>query len=169
YQPLARATKNPVWSVFGVQSSASRTVVAAGGKGVGPRLCVGDGDGDGAAEPVAEGSTEADPVGEGSAEAVALTDGRAPVGALVAGTEAAGELPDAPHAARTRLATTVATTTRRCVPDFTRLCPPGTKTPLRNTRNGDESDRPASFAGTNQIRFGGSVGCPCGSLHTISA
>src|SRR5438552_12515753 len=79
YQPLARATKNPVWSVFGVQSSASRTVVEVGGTGVGPRLCVGDGDGDVAPEADADASTEADSVGEGSTEAVAVTDGSAPV------------------------------------------------------------------------------------------
>src|SRR5258708_22704840 len=36
YQPFARATKNPVWSVFGVQSRARRTVVGfAGGDGAG--------------------------------------------------------------------------------------------------------------------------------------
>ena len=31
YQPFACATKNPVWLVFGVQSSASRTVPAGAG------------------------------------------------------------------------------------------------------------------------------------------
>src|SRR3954463_1259696 len=42
YQPSCWATKNPGWSVFGVQSSASRTVAGCA-------------DADGTAEPEAEG------------------------------------------------------------------------------------------------------------------
>jgi hypothetical protein len=89
YQPFDCATKNPVWSVFGVQSSARRTASAGGG--------VPDADGEGAAEADSDGDADADSVGAseadgsavGSAVAVAGTDGLAAAdgvaGAAVAG------------------------------------------------------------------------------------
>lgn len=77
YQPFPWATKNPVWFVFGVQSSASRTGSAGGG------LADADGDGEASAEAegavvgTADGTTEAEPDGVAAGAADGAADGEA--------------------------------------------------------------------------------------------
>src|SRR6478752_1557394 len=66
YQPSCRATKNPVWSVFGVQSRARRTVVGAPAKGVGEAATIGGDAGDGDDDP--SGAAHGAEVGAGAAE-----------------------------------------------------------------------------------------------------
>ena len=62
YQPFARATKKPVWSVFGVQSSARRTVARGPVGRLGDATSAG-GDGDTAAADGLADSDDDDPVG----------------------------------------------------------------------------------------------------------
>jgi hypothetical protein len=62
YQPFARATKKPVWSVFGVQSRARRTVegVPANGVADGGADCDGGAGDPGAADAEGEGEGDGD-------------------------------------------------------------------------------------------------------------
>jgi hypothetical protein len=128
-----------VWSVFGVQSRASRTFVGAPANGL------------------ADGRA-ADPVGDaGGAVATAQWGVGRSLGDGVVMQPGDGTIvgfADGPHAARPIRART---TTKRFMDSIS--CHE-TRTPPRGFRDGIETHGPASFAGMSQIRFGGSVAMP---------